>query len=86
MPCGSTIDNSTRTLGSIPTSFPAGGWPWKIPVAWLAELARRWERHSQYGELLELDDRLLADIGVSREDVEEVRRSQLYRDAWRNSR
>jgi hypothetical protein len=37
-------------------------------------------------QALQLDDRLLADIGVSRTAVEEVRRSHLYLIAWRDSR
>jgi uncharacterized protein YjiS (DUF1127 family) len=44
------------------------------------------ERRYQYRQLLELDDRLLADIGISRTTVEEVRRSHLYLMAWRDSR
>jgi uncharacterized protein YjiS (DUF1127 family) len=45
-----------------------------------------WERRCRYKQLLELDDRLLADIGMSRTTVEEVRRSALYLAAWRDSR
>jgi uncharacterized protein YjiS (DUF1127 family) len=55
-------------------------------LAWLAELFLWWERRRQYRELLELDDHLLADIGVSRARVEEVRRSSLYARAWQQSR
>lgn len=86
MPCGSIIDDSINTLDAASNSFPAFKWSWKIPLAWLAGIVLWWERRSQYGELLELDDRLLADIGVSRTDVEEVRRSPLYLDSWRDSR
>ncbi len=86
MPCGSTIDDSNHTFNALTHSFPSPGWFWKGPVAWLAGIARRWERRSEYRELLELNDRLLADIGLSREDVEQVRGSQLYLDAWRDSR
>ncbi|WP_363318159.1 DUF1127 domain-containing protein [Bradyrhizobium sp.] len=50
---------------------------WKIPLAWLAGMASAGERRCQYKQLLELDDRLLADIGISRSAVEEVRRSQV---------
>ena len=85
MPCGSTIDNSTHALDAASPSFPAIGWSWKIPLAWLAGILLWWQRRADYGELLELDDRLLADIGLLRTDVEEVRRSPLYLDAWRNS-
>jgi uncharacterized protein YjiS (DUF1127 family) len=49
-------------------------------------MALGWQRRCQYRQLLELDDRLLADIGVSRVAVEEVRRSHLYMMAWRDSR
>jgi uncharacterized protein YjiS (DUF1127 family) len=59
---------------------------WKIPLAWLAGIALGWERRYRYRQLLELDDRLLADIGLSRTAVEEVRRSPLYLIAWRDSR
>ncbi|WP_245283593.1 DUF1127 domain-containing protein [Bradyrhizobium sp. URHD0069] len=52
----------------------------------MAGLAPGLERQYQGGELLQLDNRLLADIGVSRTAVEEVRRSPLYLIAWRDSR
>jgi uncharacterized protein YjiS (DUF1127 family) len=86
MPCGSTIDDSTHTLDAGSAPFPALRWSWKTPLAWLAGIVLWWEQWAEYRELLELDDRLLADIGVSRTDVEEVRRSPLYLDAWRDSR
>jgi len=86
MPCGSTIDDSIHALDTVSSSFPAFRRSWKVPSAWLAPLVLWWVRRSQYRELLELDDRLLADIGVSRTDVEEVRRSPLYLDGWRDSR
>ena len=86
MSCGSTTSNSTNILKATSPSFPGLGWSWKIPLAWLDALAQRWERRRQYGELLELDDRLLADMGLSRTTVEEVRRSHLYITAWRDSR
>jgi uncharacterized protein YjiS (DUF1127 family) len=52
----------------------------------LAGIALAWKRRSQYRELLELDDRLLADIGISRTVVEEIRESPLYERAWRDSK
>jgi uncharacterized protein YjiS (DUF1127 family) len=82
MPCG----NSINTLDVASSSFPAFRWSWKIPLAWLAGIALGWERRCQYKQLLELDDRLLADMGLSRTAVEEVRRSPLYMIAWRDSR
>jgi hypothetical protein len=84
MSCGSTACNSAITLDA--TSFPDPGWPWEIPLAWLAGIATGLERRYQYRQFPELDDRLLADIGLSRTDVEEVRRSPLYLMAWRDSR
>jgi len=86
MSCGSTICNSTTNLEAASTSFPDLRWSWKIPLAWLAGIALGLERKYQYKELLQLDDRLLADIGVSRTGAEEVRRSPLYLIAWRDSR
>jgi uncharacterized protein YjiS (DUF1127 family) len=86
MSCGSTTCNSTNTLGAASPSFPDLRWSWKIPLAWLAGIALGWQRRSQHKQLLELDDRLLADIGVSRMAAEEARRSQLYLIAWRDSK
>jgi uncharacterized protein YjiS (DUF1127 family) len=86
MTCGSTTSNSANTLDAISPSFPGLGWFWKIPLAWLDGIALRWERRRQYRQLLELDDHLLSDIGMSRTTVEEVRRSHLYMMAWRDSR
>ena len=83
MSCGST---STNTLDAASTSVPDRRWSWKIPLAWLAGIALGWGRRYQRRQLLdELDDRLLADIGVPRA-AEEVRRSKLYMIAWRDSR
>ena len=86
MSCGSTICNSTKTLDVTSPSLPDLRWSWKIPFAWLAGIARGCERRYQCRQLLELDDHLLADIGLSRTAVEEVRRSPLYMIAWRDSR
>lgn len=85
MSCASITCNSTYAIDVPAASFPAVRW-WKLPLAWLAGLALGWERRYQYRQLLELDDRLLADMGLSRAAVEEVRRSPLYLIAWRDSR
>jgi len=86
MSCGSTTCNSTNTLDAAPRSSTDPGWSWKIPRAWLDGIALRWERRRQYRQLLELNDHLLADIGLSRTIVDEARRSHLYMIAWRDSR
>jgi uncharacterized protein YjiS (DUF1127 family) len=86
MPCGSATCNSTNTFDAASPSFPDLRWSWKIPLASLAGIALWWERRCQYRQLLELDDRLLADIGLSRTAAQEVRRSPLYLLAWRDSR
>jgi len=86
MSCGSTISNSTNNLEAASAFFPELRWSWHSPLAWLTRVALAWERRHEYRELLQLDDRLLADIGLSRSDVEEVRRSPLYLEAWRDSR
>jgi uncharacterized protein YjiS (DUF1127 family) len=86
MSCGSTTYSSTNTLDAATLSFPDLRWSWKIPFAWLVGIGRWWGRRYQYRELLELDDRLLADIGISRTVVEEIRKSSLYERAWRDSK
>ena len=86
MSCDSTVSNSTNNLEPASHLFPHLRRFWKLLLTWLAGMALGWERRSQYKQILELDDRLLADIGVSRAAVEEVLRSHLYMIAWRDSR
>ena len=86
MPCGSSTSNSINILEAASSSLQGPGWSWKVPLAWLDGIARRWERRGQYRELLELDDRMLADVGLARTTVDEVRRSHLYIVARRDSR
>ena len=86
MSCGSTTCNSATTFDATSPSFPNLGWSWKTPLAWLSGIALWLDRRYEYKQVLELDDHLLDDIGLSRTDVEEVRRSHLYLTAWRDSR
>jgi uncharacterized protein YjiS (DUF1127 family) len=86
MSCPSIICNSTNPLDAASPSFSVVAQSWMFTLAWLVGLAQAWERRCQYKQLLELDDRLLADIGLSRTAVQEVRRSPLYLIAWRDSR
>jgi uncharacterized protein YjiS (DUF1127 family) len=86
MSCASIICNSTNPLDAASPSSPVLKQSWTTPLEWLAGKAEAWERRCQYKQLLELDDRLLADMGLSRTSVQEVRRSPLYLIAWRDSR
>jgi uncharacterized protein YjiS (DUF1127 family) len=79
--CDSTTSSFPYRIDAPSRFFQDVRW-WKIPLAWVVA----WERRCRYKQLLELDDRLLADIGMSRTTVEEVRRSALYLAAWRDSR
>jgi uncharacterized protein YjiS (DUF1127 family) len=86
MSCGSTTCNSTNALDAALPALPDLGWSWKTPFAWLLGIVLWWDRRYQYRQLLELDDRLLADIGVCRTAVEEMRESSLYERAFHDSR
>jgi uncharacterized protein YjiS (DUF1127 family) len=70
MTCGSTH--------CIPNDFPEparpwlpGLWSWRILPGGLDRTALGWERQHQRKQLLELDDRLLADIGISTQQAVE---------------
>jgi uncharacterized protein YjiS (DUF1127 family) len=67
MSCGSTACTQYDT----PASKPLAGlkWLWQARSVWLAKISRGRERWHQRRQLLELDDRLLADIGLSREQA-----------------
>ena len=75
MPCGSTAYITTNHIETASPSRRDLGWSWQIPLSWLAKIASKialgLERRYQRRELLQLDDRLLADIGISREQVVE---------------
>jgi uncharacterized protein YjiS (DUF1127 family) len=84
MPCGSTTYIPTNDIETASPSRRDPGWFWQIPLSWLAKIASRiasgiameLERRHQRRGLLELDDRLLADIGISGDQaVEEALRS-----------
>jgi uncharacterized protein YjiS (DUF1127 family) len=76
MPCGSTTYIPTNHIETASPSRRDLGWSWQIPLSWLAKIALGLERRHQRRELLQLDDRLLADIGISREQaVEEALKS-----------
>jgi uncharacterized protein YjiS (DUF1127 family) len=66
MSCAST---ACTTKYEIPASKAFAGFErlWQGPSRWLAKISC--ERRYQRRQLLELDDRLLADIGLSRQDA-----------------
>ena len=88
MPCGSTDCTSIRHIKTIPPAFPDLGLLWQIPLSWLSGMAAWIERRSRYRELRELDDRLLADIGLSRHQVGEdpLRSARMCLTMWHADR
>jgi uncharacterized protein YjiS (DUF1127 family) len=84
MSCGSTTSTNTQRAASL--VFPGLGRSCKTLLAWLAKIALWWVWRPEHRQLHELDDWLLADIGVSRTTAEEARRSELYQSAWRDSK
>ena len=86
MPCGSTIRNSTNILDAASSACPGSRCSGKSALAWLAKTALWWVWRPECRQLHELDDWLLADIGMSRTSAKEVRRCELYQSAWRDSK
>jgi uncharacterized protein YjiS (DUF1127 family) len=80
MPCGSTTYIPTHHIEIASPSRRHPGWFWQIPLSGFAKIASRivmgLERRHERRELVELDDRLLADIGIAREQaIEEALKS-----------
>jgi uncharacterized protein YjiS (DUF1127 family) len=88
MSCGKTDSTSIRHIETIPPAFPDLGWFWQIPLSWLSGMAAWSERRSRYRELRELNDWLLADIGLSRDQVGEdpLRSSRTRLAMWHADR
>jgi uncharacterized protein YjiS (DUF1127 family) len=69
---------SANDIQAASSEFPVRRRRRQIALSWLAGIALWRERRRQHRQLLELDDRLLADIGISRQDaVEEALKSSL---------
>jgi len=78
MSCGSASCASANDIQKALSSVADRRRRRQIPLSWLAGIALWRERRRQHRQLLELDDRLLADIGLSRQDaVEEALKSSL---------
>jgi uncharacterized protein YjiS (DUF1127 family) len=58
------LGNEAPTIGRRGRAAPSARW--RTLAAWLFAC---WQRHRQRRALLDLDDRLLRDIGVSRDDA-----------------
>ena len=71
MSCSSTI--CTSTPYDLPVSKPFAGFVrlWRIPLAMLIGIVNRCERSCQRRQRLDLNDHLLADIGITREQARE---------------
>jgi uncharacterized protein YjiS (DUF1127 family) len=84
MSCGNATCTSINYRKPVSAPLPDLGWSWRLPLAWLIKIARTCERWSQRRELLELDDRLLADIGLSRHQVAEdaLKASRMRLTLW----
>ncbi|WP_259265517.1 MULTISPECIES: DUF1127 domain-containing protein [Bradyrhizobium] len=71
-----SCDSTTASSGISRAAFgpaPNLAWVWRLPLTLLNAITRRRE----YNELLELDDRLLADVGLSRPIVAAARKSPI---------
>lgn len=92
MSCGSTLCTTIQydLTADAPASRPFAGFgrPAQTPLGWLGNISFSYERGRQRRQLLELDDRLLADIGISRHQaIEEARKSWRIRvTMWRTCR
>ena len=83
MSCASASSVSANDSQPALSSMPGRGRRWKIPPSWRAGIALRCQRRRQHRQLLELDDRLLADIGMSRQEaVEEALKSSWTSVLW----
>jgi uncharacterized protein YjiS (DUF1127 family) len=80
MSCSSTTCASKSIETGNPARLPFGlAWPVPNPFAVLAKAGRMHERWRQRQCLLELDDRLLPDIGISRREVREQARKPFWK-------
>jgi uncharacterized protein YjiS (DUF1127 family) len=69
MSCGSTTCTLSKSDSSASRPFSGLDWSVPNPYSMLAKIGFMHERWRQRRLLLELDDRLLADIGLSRREA-----------------
>ena len=80
MSCGSTISPSTqlwKALERTPTHASSRHVP--SPFGWISALIRMEARWRQRRTLLELDDHLLRDIGITRQQAEREAAKSFWR-------
>ena len=86
MPCGSTTYIPANHIETASPSRQDPGWSWQIPLSWLTKFASKivveLERRHRRRGLLELDDRLLADIGIPRERGVEAALKSSLKSSW----
>ena len=75
MSCGSAT--CPRSAFATIVQPAAGGMP--FPLGWLPVLRQMHDRWRQRQALLDLDDRLLEDIGITREEAERAARKPLWK-------
>lgn len=85
MSCGSTTCTSSTFIA--PGSSLGADWARSNPLpGWIALALHMHDRWRQRRRLLELDDRMLADIGLSRQDALDEARKPFWRWAARGNR
>ena len=89
MSCGNATCASINQPKPISALLPGLKWPrqtlsWRLALEWLIQIARRCERRSASRELLRLDGRLLADIGLSRDQLvdDDLRTTRAHLTMW----
>lgn len=78
MSCGSPACTSTTYDFRATKPLPDREWIWQGLIAGLSHLAHWHELRRQRRHLLELDERLLHDIGISRRDAVAEARKPLW--------
>jgi uncharacterized protein YjiS (DUF1127 family) len=79
MSCGSTTCTSPKSDSSATRPFSALDWSVPNPFSVLGKIEFMHERWRQRQHLLALDDRLLADIGLSRREALREARKLFWR-------
>ena len=79
MSCGSTTCTSSKYDSSASKLFSGSDWSVPNALSLLRKIGFMHERWRQRQRLLELDDRLLADIGLSRREALKEARNPFWK-------